>query len=131
MVSDAEFIQAAISRLDPAFTDSQQQYLLAPNDQETWLGKPPSDRIYRNTQQAFGCYDKMLPPRQAQPEDFIVLQYRGNGHVTLLRETTPYKASKGCVFICSISPLSEDDHLLFIHKVWNANDTGAMLVDHY
>lgn len=124
MVGDPGFIRGAMSRLDPAFNDLKQQYLLPPPGRDASLGILPSDSICRDSQQTVGQFNASLPPLQASPGDFIALQYQENGHITL-PENTPHKPRNSTVFIYSTSSPSKDDRLLSIHRVWNACGTGG------
>jgi hypothetical protein len=121
MIGDVGFMRGAMSRLDPEFDDLQQQYLLPPPGREASLGILPSDPICKITQQN---PEQRYPRLKAWPGDFIALQYQENGHVTL-PENTPHKTRNSTIFIYGTSDPSEDDHLLSIHRVWNAEGTGG------
>ncbi|ORY70391.1 uncharacterized protein BCR38DRAFT_503841 [Pseudomassariella vexata] len=109
MIGDVGFMRGAVSRLDPAFSDLKQQYLLPPPGRNASLGILPSDPICRDTQQA------------AWPGDFIALQYQENGHVTLWEN----KPRNFAVWIYGTSSPSEYDRLLSIHRVWDRSRTGG------
>ncbi|ORY64995.1 uncharacterized protein BCR38DRAFT_431590 [Pseudomassariella vexata] len=113
-----------MSRLDPAFNDLKQQYLLPPPGRDANLGILASDPICRDSQQMAGQSNAIFPPLQASPGDFIALQYQENGHVTL-PENTPHKPRNSTIFIYGTSSPSKDDRLLSIHRVWNACGTGG------
>ncbi|KAI1463203.1 uncharacterized protein F4812DRAFT_447449 [Daldinia caldariorum] len=124
MVGDVGFMRGAMSRLDPAFNDLKQQYLLPPPGRDENLGILPSDLICRDTQQAVGQFNAAYPPLKAWPGDLVALQYQENGHVTL-PENTPQKPKDSTIFIYGTMHPSPDDRLLSIHRVWNAEGTGG------
>jgi hypothetical protein len=49
MIEDAGYNRDIISRLDPAFSDLQQQYLLPPSERDANLGILPSDPICQSS----------------------------------------------------------------------------------
>lgn len=123
MFGNAGFMRNAISRLDPAFNDLRQQYLLPPPGRDANLGILPDDLICKDTQQA-GNYNDGRPQLKARPGEFIALQYQENGHVTL-PEATPQKVNNGTVSVYGTSFPSDNDRLLSIHHVWNTEGTGG------
>jgi hypothetical protein len=124
MIRDAGYNRDTISRLDPAFSDLRQQYLLPPSGRDADLGILPSDPICRPSQQTVGQFNPGYPPLKAWPGDFIALQYQENGHITL-PENAPFKPSNSSVYIYGTSAPSDDDLLLSIHHVWNESGTGG------
>ncbi|CRK15992.1 hypothetical protein VD0002_g6393 [Verticillium dahliae] len=123
MVSDPGYIRGFVSRLDPTFNDLRMQHHLPPNGRVAEQGILPTDRICRDSQRAMQS-NEMLPRLQARPGDIIALQHQENGHVTL-PETSPHKEHGGTIFIYGTRVPSEDDILLSIHRVWNAEGTGG------
>ncbi|KAI1644353.1 uncharacterized protein F4817DRAFT_360789 [Daldinia loculata] len=124
MVGNEGFIRGAMSRYDATFNDLKQQYLLPPPGRDESLGILPSDPICRDTQQTVDQFNVAFPPLQARPGDFVALQYQENGHVTLLNNT-PQKPESSTVFIYGTSFPIQDERLLSVHRVWNAEGTGG------
>jgi hypothetical protein len=79
--------RGAISRLAHGFSGLQMQYLLPPDGRVGMPSIYPTDHICRASQSA-GDYIAGLPQLQANPGDYIALQYRENGHVILLKNTS-------------------------------------------
>lgn len=123
MVGDPGYVRGFVSRLDPTFNDLRMQHHLPPNGRDAELGILPSDRICRDSQRA-GQSSDIFPRLWARPGDFIALQHQENGHVTL-PEATPHKEHGGTIYIYGTHTPSEDDTLLSIHRVWNADGTGG------
>ncbi|ROT37120.1 hypothetical protein SODALDRAFT_334194 [Sodiomyces alkalinus F11] len=123
MVGDPGYVRGFVSRLDPTFDDLRMQHHLPPNGRDAQLGILPTDRICRDSQRVSRSSD-MFPRLQAWPGDFIALQHQENGHVTL-PEASPHKEHGGTIYIYGTPNPSEDDALLSIHRVWNADGTGG------
>jgi hypothetical protein len=118
MIGREGYMRGALSRLNPAFNDLRQQYLLPPIGRDPNVGILPNDTICNTS------YRQELPPLKARPGEYIALQYQENGHVTL-PGNSPHKANSGVVYIYGTPFPVEDDALLSIHKVWNAEGTGG------
>ncbi|OAQ60216.1 hypothetical protein VFPPC_10645 [Pochonia chlamydosporia 170] len=123
MVGNPGYARGAISRLAPGFSDLQMQYLLPPDGRVGMPGIYPTDHMCKPSQ-SIGNYNASLPQLQANPGDYIALQYQENGHVTL-PENTPQKNSSGTVYVYGTLYPSNDDTLFSIHKVWNNEGTGG------
>jgi len=123
MIGDPGFIRGFVDRDDPTFNDLQIQHHLPPNGRNSEPPILPSDFICRDSQRTAHSSEK-FPRLRAHPGDFIALQHQENGHVTLL-ETSPEKEGGGQIFIYGTQHPSEDDTLLSIHRVWNADGTGG------
>ncbi|KAI1388978.1 uncharacterized protein F4822DRAFT_429593 [Hypoxylon trugodes] len=107
MVGDVGYMRGAMSRVDLAFNDLKQQYLLPPGGRDASLGIIPSDSMCRDTLQV-GDFNSTSPPLQARPGEHIALQYQENGHVTL-PQNTPQKPPNSTVFIYGTSMPSDND----------------------
>lgn len=123
MVGNPGYTRGAISRLAQGFSDLQMQYLLPPDGRAGMPGIYPRDHICRASQ-SVGNYSASLPQLQANPGDYVALQYQENGHVTLPKNT-PQKNSSGTVYVYGTSYPSNDDTLHSIHRVWNSDGTGG------
>lgn len=117
MVEDPGYIRGAVSRLDPAFNDLKMQHLLLPAD------NIDSGMLCKDTQRSEN-YLSYLPALQAQPGDFIALQYQENGHITL-PQNDPQKTDSGRVYIYGTSTPIEDETLTSVHLIWNEQGTGG------
>lgn len=116
------YIRGAVPR-SPTFDDHQMQNLLPQPYGRCKPALSNTDRICKDTQ-TIGNYSEEFPMLVVSPGDYIALQYKENGHITL-PSNSPQKNSSGNIYIYGTSSPSDNDKLLDIHHVWTMDGTGG------
>ncbi|PKS08243.1 hypothetical protein jhhlp_005185 [Lomentospora prolificans] len=111
-----------VDRTDPAFNDNLFVHLLPPNGRAEGPVITTDDNISKHPA---GTYTDQFPMLEAAPGELVALRYQENGHVSLPETQANKPLNRGTVFIYGTTVPADDDKLLSIHRVWNAEGTGG------
>ncbi|PWY91168.1 hypothetical protein BO70DRAFT_86924 [Aspergillus heteromorphus CBS 117.55] len=123
-VGDPGYARGNVLRTAPDFSDPTMTYLIPPDDRANQSLILPTDRMCKSTQQTYNVTEGS-PRLQASAGAAIALRYQENGHVTLPWNQPGKPKNRGTIYVYGTTQPKENETLLGVHKVWNADGTGG------